>query len=628
VPRRALIYLSLLCAGLAGSPVSADDEPRTVRDLAYGEVLFYFYQDEHFAALTRLLAAVERDELPSHARDAELLLGGLYLSYGQHLLAGDIFERVLADSVDPLVHDRAWFFLAKVWRQRGYLNEAEAALGKIAGELPEPLQAERQMLHAQVLMDLGRFEEALARLAAWEKPDREWVGYAKFNIGVALIRLGRVAEGAEVLAEVGALDPENPRLAPLRDKANSALGYALLQADRPVDAKPSLQRVRLDGPYSNKALLGVGWADAALLDYRAALAPWIELRGRDLLDSAVQESMLAVPYAFAQLGALKQAADYYVDGIAAFDKELARLDASIESIRSGEFIEEVLDRQTTTGSGWYWRLDRIPESPTSRYLYELMASHRFQEGLKTYRDILYLDDNLDEWTDSLVVFDDILDTRHRAYLERLPRIDASLARMDLEQMGAQRSGLEARLTEIERRDDFVAMGTAEQQHLWHELAAMEPLIPLVAGQPRGAEIADKQRFLKGLLLWDLHRDYPARLWAEQRNLRAAGTQIKEAQRAYEQVDAVRESWPEDFAALTGRIAALQPRVAGLRDATRASLDRQRAYLQGMALDELQARRQRVTTYLLQARFALASVYDRAAADYTPAADSTVAEERP
>src|SRR5690606_36208869 len=117
------------------------------------------------------------------------MLGGLYLSYGQHRLAGEIFERVLAQSVEPALHDRAWFFLAKIWYQRGYLPEAEAALGRIAGALPVELEPERTMLTAQVLMDQGRFDAALAVLEAWQLPTDQWVGYAKYNIGVALVRL-------------------------------------------------------------------------------------------------------------------------------------------------------------------------------------------------------------------------------------------------------------------------------------------------------------------------------------------------------------------------------------------------------------------------------------------------------
>ena len=285
------------------------------------------------------------------------------------------------------------------------------------------------MLYAQVLMEQGRFADALAALEAWRRPGDAWVGYAKYNIGVSLVRLGQVEAGARVLDEVGQLDPENPAFDALRDKANVALGYAWLQAARPVEAKPSLQRVRLDGPFSNKALLGVGWSDAEAADYRAALAPWLALRERSLLDSAVQESLLAVPYAFAQLGADKQAADHYVDAIEAFSSEIVRLTRSIESIENGELITELLGERedvANEASGWYWRLERIPDSVESRYLYELLATNRFQEGLKNYRDLLQVNRNLDRWVESLGAFDDILDTRQRAYVQRLPSIDASL----------------------------------------------------------------------------------------------------------------------------------------------------------------------------------------------------------
>jgi len=54
----------------------------------------------------------------------------------------------------------------------------------------------------------------------------------------------------------------------------------------------------------NRLLLGVGWADAAQGDYKGALVPWTELHGRNLLDSAVQEAYLAVPYAFGKLRAM------------------------------------------------------------------------------------------------------------------------------------------------------------------------------------------------------------------------------------------------------------------------------------------------------------------------------------
>jgi Tfp pilus assembly protein PilF len=629
-------FLAVAAAALA---LPAADAPAArergdgivVQDLAYGEVLFEFFKEDYFTALTRLTAAQQRGELEHHGAEAELMLGGLYLSYGQHRLAGEIFERVLEQSVDPAVHDRAWYFLAKIWHQRGYLSEAGAALARIAGELPEQLEPERRMLGAQVLMDQGRFAEALASLESWLRPSDEWVGYAKYNIGVSLVRLGQIDAGAKVLDEVGRLDPENPALDALRDKANVALGYAWLQAARPVEAKPSLQRVSLTGPFSNKALLGVGWSDAEAADYRAALSPWMALRERSMLDSAVQESLLAVPYAFAQLGADKQAADHYVDAIEAFDREARRLSESIDSIERGELITELLAEREDAAdetSGWYWRLERIPDSVESRYLYELLASNRFQEGLKNYRDLLQLNRNLDRWVESLGAFDDIVDTRERAYRQRLPVVESSLSSVDLEAIQARRVELESRLQAIERGENVVALGTAKEQENWALLESVGAKLSRLPSDPESEAMRVKHRFLRGVLLWDLQRDYKARLWSGRRGLIDLDKQLREAQRPHKHVSAARDDWPEKFGELTARIEGLRPRVDGLKLTAGGALARQQEYLQGIAVEELKAQRDRLNTYMLQARFALASIYDRSAANHAAPASTVLAEGSP
>ena len=159
-----------------------------------------------------------------------------------------------------------------------------------------------------------RFDEAIALLNAWRgrKDQSDWLAYAQYNLGVALVRKGLVDRSRSV--------PHHRRhdgiraaasCARLKDRANLALGYAYLQDNQPALAKPVLERVRLDGPFSNKALLGVGWADAAEGQFQEALTPWMELRDRNLLDSAVQEAYLAIPYAFAKLNANAQAAENY-----------------------------------------------------------------------------------------------------------------------------------------------------------------------------------------------------------------------------------------------------------------------------------------------------------------------------
>jgi len=443
--RLLLVLLALMATTVHAA--TGEQEPIVVKDPQFGEVLFYFYQEDYFPAIVRLLAAQKQQQLDDHAEEAELLLGGMYLSYGHHLEAAAIFERLLADNVSTEVRDRTWFFLAKIWYQRGYLDKSEKALDLISGKLPNNLRREALMLQAQILIDEGDYDAAIDRLQNW-KGKTEWASYAKFNLGVALVRSGRIDEARTLLDDLGSLNPVNDELTALRDKANLALGYALLQDSQPAAAKVSLQRVRLEGPFSNKALLGVGWADAEMGNFRRALVPWMELRDRDLLDSAVQESFLAIPYAMAKLDSVSQAADYYLNAVEAFYDEINRLDRTIDHIESGDMFDEFLSTDPLDSTGWYWRLEELPEGTESRYLFHLLATHEFQEGLKLYRDLNYLHNNLDSWQGKVGVYGNMLETRKQAYEERLPRVQDALAHTDIDGMVGQKLEFDSALNNI------------------------------------------------------------------------------------------------------------------------------------------------------------------------------------
>ena len=601
-----LVFLTPVALGATSSK-----EPIVVQDPQYGEVLFYFYQEDYFPALVRLLAARKQEQLTNHADEAELLLGGMYLSYGHHLEAAEIFERLLANNVDGDVRDRTWFFLAKIWYQRGYLVKAREALSYIQNDLPDNLQREALMLDAQILIDAGEYDAAVAKLRNW-KGRTEWASYAKFNIGVALVRSGRVDEAAALLSELGEMDPFNEELTSLRDKANLALGYALLQDGQPYAAKSPLQRVRLEGPFSNKALLGVGWADAEMDNFNRALVPWMELRGRDLLDSAVQESMLAIPYAMAKLDSISQAADHYLNAIEAFYEESNRLDSTINHIESGEFFDEFIANDPLDGTGWYWRLEELPEGPEARYLFHLLATHEFQEGLKNYRDLSYLYRNLDTWQQNIDVYANMLETRIEAYAERLPRVEESLASADIDGMVARKLEFDSTLNNIEESHDWLALATQSEFDMWGEITGLESTPVLREEIPEAAEVGDKIDLIKGVLQWQLERDFKDRLWRIRRDLRQTGAALVETQRSRRQIDQTMRQEPLRFDGLSDRVQSLSPRIESIKMRVEDALSRQRAFLQSIATGELQAQKDRLDVYTIQARFALAAIYDIAA----------------
>lgn len=609
------LHLLVLCAFLAltaqEAAAKSGPDPIVVEDPQYGEVLFHFYQEDYFPAIVKLLAAREQGQLTEHQEQAELLLGGMFLSYGHHLEAADIFERLLADNVDREIRDRTWFFLSKIWHQRGYLDKAQEALDNLSDDLPRNLRREADMAQAQLYIDSTQYDKAIDLLSNW-KGRTEWASYAKFNLGVALVRSGQVDAASKILDELGDIDPFNEELSSLRDRANLALGYSLLQDGQAYAAKTPLQRVRLEGPFSNKALLGVGWADAEIENFERALVPWMELRGRDLLDSAVQESMLAIPYALARLDSISQAADHYVNAIEAFYEEANRIDRTIGYIESGEIFNQFLSDDPLDSTGWYWRLEELPEGPEARYLYHVLATHEFQEGLKNYRDLNYLHNNLDGWQQNVDVYGNMLETRLEAYQQRLPRVQDALARADLDGMVDRKLEFDSILNDIERSNDWLALATKDEFGMWGEIMGLEASPALQANIPEADEVGDKIALLKGVLQWQLEREFKDRLWRIRRNARQAGESLIEAQRSRRQIDDTMRQEPLRFEELSQRVYGLSPRIEGMKMRVSDTLSRQRALLQSIAVGELQAQKQRLDVYTVQARFALAAIYDLAA----------------
>lgn len=611
------------CAGAAAqAPREAGTLPITrVRDLHYGDVLFYFYQDESFEALTRLEAYEHWGRLANHEHEARLLQGGLYLSLGLHNEAGALFEKLLTPDVPAGVRNRAWFYLAKVWYARGYDQRAEQAIRQVQGRLAGGLEAERQHLLANVLMRQGRFDEAIALLQGWQGPE-DWMAFARYNLGVALARSGRLAEADPFLTAVGTLATERPELLNLRDRANLALGFAWLQASEPAKARLALQRVRLDGPFSNKALLAAGWADAALGEYRAALRPWLELHDRNLLDAAVQESYLAVPYAFGKLDAHAQSAEYYETAIRSFDDESTRIDASIDSIRGGEMLDRLLDEKEGARYGWFWQLKKVPDAPESRYLYALLAGHEFQEGLKNYRDLGFLDRTLGRWAEDMDAFGDMIESRERAHAERLPRADALLASALPDGLQERRETLESRLLAIEQGGDVAALGSPVERDQWERIRRLEAALAAAGDGEDVAAAREKLRLAKGVLEWRLRAGFKERLWRTRHTLQEVDATLREAQGRWVRVERARASVPADTGEFAARIAALRTRLATTHSRLAELRRKQNDYLAAVAVRELEGQKERLAAYRVQARFALATIYDRAA-DVGPAAAEPV-----
>ncbi len=616
--RRALFALTgslVLASALAAEPAARGN----LRDLYFGEALYRSYLGEYFDAIARLdtelglhygLDEPELDPLNYHVGEAEFSVGDFEIRYRMHLRAGRAIKAILEGHVDQAIRNEAAYRLARIYFQKEQPVNAYHALAQIHGDVPARLRDDLAFLRAQVLMATGRFSEAVDVLRDLQSA-KGFRGFAAYNLGVALWRAGQHAAGSLQLEQAGRIAGEQPATLAIRDKSNLVLGSALLEERHPDLARPFLERVRLDGPYSNRALLAAGWADASQEQYARAVVPWSLLAQRNVTDEAVQESLLALPYAYGKLNAYGRAALLYEKALGSFGNELQKLNTSIKSIREGKFLEALRREELKQDSAWLVKMRNLPESPETYYLMELMASHDFQTSLRNYLDLDELRKKLAAWEDDLNAYDQLITIRRAYYQPLLPDIDKTFRVLDsqmrvrLDQRERIAGRIDAML--VAPRPDFLA--TAEERIVLVKLDTIERMAIKKKDAEREQTLARVNR-LRGVIRFRLLTEYDRRLTEAYKHLQALDADVALLKRRYDAFVRTRQAAKQSFEGYEA-MNQLRGRVREARERVDALMARQGHVLELMAINELERRSRRLEEYQVKARFAMADSYDRA-----------------
>lgn len=602
---------------LTAGPSSGSD----LRDLYFGESLYHAHQGRYFEALERLDAELAQyhgldepalDTLNFHINGAEFSVGDFELNYRMHHRAGRAIKAVLEGNVDEAVRNEAAYRLARIHFQKDQLEEALHALGRIEGKVPEAIEDDVEFLRANILMAIGRPSDAVKVLEQLQD-SASLSGFADYNLGIALLQDGKPLQAIEALDRAGQVKATDRATLAIRDKSNLLLGTVMYETVDLARAAQSLDRVRLDGPFSNQALLRAGWAEAAAERYDRALVPWNILVQREPTDAAVQEAMLAVPHAYAKLGVHGRAAINYGRALETYSHQLERVDASIGSIREGRFLEALVREEIRQDKDWVVRLRSLPEAPETYYLLELMASHDFQTALQNYLDLEDLRSKLVAWQSSFDAFEDIIRLRGQNYEPLLPEVDAGFRELDsqmrlrLEQREHLGERLQAMLTAP--RPEYLA--TAAERIDGERLATIASQLE---GDVSPGALALQARVarLQGALTWRLRTEYHERLTEAHVHLHELNAHVDALNAQYESFVRARQAATHSYVGYDVQIARLRERVSGALQRVNIVMARQGHLIETVAINQLKARRERLVEQQTQARYAVADSYDRAA----------------
>ncbi len=616
---RLFVLLTILIFTASPAPAGTS-APKELKDLYFGEALYYAFQGDWFDAIARLdtelmqhhgLDEPERDTLHYHINQAEFDVGDFELAYRMHQRAGRAIKAVIEGNVEEQVRNEAIFRLARIYFQKDQPVNALHAVERISGTIPPSIVDDLAFLRAQILMANGRFAEAAPILRDLQDA-KSLGGFGTYNLGIALLTDKKELEGRQYLDRTGRINSNDAVTRAIRDKANLVLGSRLLEEKDFEGAKQVLDRVHLNGPFSSRALLGSGWADASRERFENALVPWSILAEREVTDAAVQEAMLAVPYAYGKLNVYSKAALMYGSALEKFGAEIDKLGASIKSISEGHFLRALVREELKQDPDWVVKLRKLPQTPETYYLLELMASHDFQESLKNYLDLEELRKRLEAWESDLDSFEEIIDKRRAYYQPLLPAIDREFRRLDSQMRLRleQRDHIEQRLKNmlVIPRPDYLA--TAKERTISEQIALLERKLT-GGGTAISGDVEARIKRLRGVLHWNIYTEYDRRFTEAHKHLHDLNYEVDQLKRQYTAFVRTRQAATQSYEGYDEAIRRQRSLIRGAREKGGELMARLGHMLESMAVNELTKRRDRLAELQIKARFAVADSYDRA-----------------
>ncbi len=613
------VLTAALVLGFASHVGAAEKSqpPSSAADLRYGVTLYHYFQSDYFAALSELQMAKVRGGIKGHGDNPDIIEGGISLAFDMPHKAESLFTRLLDDSHPLAVRNAAWFYLGKLYYLRGEWAQASASLQHITSEIEPVLAGELAALRAHLAIQQNDLDGAVPLLNHLAD-DSPWAPYVNFNLGTALSRSKEFELAIPYLETAGQLtyitNPDTQQdLLALRDKAETAAGYANLFLGKYGEAIAAFQQVRLNTPFSRQALLGYGWAAQQQENYPLALKPWKALASEPAIFPEAQEARLALPFAYEQLGANGHALLALQTAEDTFSNELQRLDQVLQGVDELQVRQALLRWNAGERPLQDWlALDNEPGVvPPEPYMALLFSDDQFQLQVQSLRELLQLQQRLQQWQGKLALYDDLLNQRQIQRDQRVQAIEAADYPAKIQTLSQQLQHQTETLDTIMATTDVMAFVTGRAQDQWQRVQRGEATLKRMqaAGRNTDEEAAALRRY-RGLLLWQASQQYHDQVWRHQQAIAAVASELQQLHEQYHRLQTAVVEAP-DVVPFKARISEGETRLAQQLTAVDNQITALETHIRARLRQELLTQRERLQYYQAEARLAIARLYDGA-----------------
>lgn len=609
---------------------------QSIDDLAYGTMLYEYYQEDYQAALLNVMIAESRGQLGEDVVRFELAKGSFAFAHGMYDYANEIYTAVAEGELTDLDQMRLAFHLSGEYYRRQDWTALGQELAKI--ELGESwLGKERvhpdvefmKAEHAVQKKDFALAEAAFARMDA-ENPLR---AYGIYNLGVAYRAAGDLARAMRTFRTLSKMPTFTEEAFDLAQRARLALALIAREQKNHTRAESVLAELPAEGRYQDIAMAAYGGLAMDTENYDLAARIWMTLQEAPYWRPSTAAARLGFPMSLENLALTDKQASaasallQYREAEKSFTERLASLTALTQAAQDPEWLSALLavfaralqldqtERATEAQQPEMQALMKHWQEQLGHTGWlQWLAMDEVHQALVQWRDLgamqLWLRD-LSERMDALREV--AAEQQYRSRKARGMLVDNGLlaARTELEEsvssLKAMLDGL-AHAQPEPSTDWMLPIATDDERARLGDLDRMKALLVHMAPSDQ-AKWAGRIDRLVGVLFYQIAAEQDKRTQSLNKSLRSLEISITAIDAKVERVITAEKHFIAGFAT---EFSHFNERAEDLL----AQVDRARVAREALLADEIRGRMQKemagIEKYLLVTRIAIARATDRLA----------------
>ncbi|MEM7002864.1 MAG: hypothetical protein AAF529_18910 [Pseudomonadota bacterium] len=601
-----------------------------LEDLAYGTVLYEYYQEDYQAALLTTLITEERGWQGQDPVRFELAKGSFAFADGMYGYASEILANVPEGELTTLDEMRLAFHLGREFHRRQDWPQLREQLAKI--ELGkswfgrERTHPEVEYMRAEAAVAAGEFEAARQFYAAMDK-ESPLRAYGLFNLGVTLRSMDQIEPAKAVFQELADMPAYDAEADDLKQRARLAVAMLARQANNPTEAETVLAALPSAGRYQDMAMAAYGGLAMDTEDYELAARIFMTLKDEAHWTPSTASARLGFPLSLEKMAASGQRAatnmalNQYRAAEASFSARLGNLHSLMRDAEDPAWVHgllEVFAQPAGEGRVEEARLQQM-QALMDRWQTQLghtdwlewLATDEVHQLLVQWRELKDMQGWLQGLPGHLTALDELAHERQRraTLAKSLLEDDGLLQRR--QELLEHAHGLQAEIQRVEAArisndvEWMYPLADADERELLDELKAMESLIQFMDAQDQVKWSARLQRMV-GVFFYRIVDERAGRLWALKKTHKDLLAKLEDIDQQVARMQVAEQNF---VAGVGTDMSIFHDRAGELLAQVSAARDQRETMLAGAIRGRMRDEADQVEQYLLVTRIAIARATD-------------------